>query len=108
VRGAALVDAARGLVKSFGERLPKCGTYQVNEKLAEGANAELRDVLVPLLREVESLRPSLASPTVRHCNPFLFFIAKGRLFSLHLGVFLAACAFGMAQMGTIFLLLRSD
>ena len=51
----ALVNAARGLVKSFGERLPKCGTYQVNEKLAEGVNAELRDVLGPLLREVESL-----------------------------------------------------
>src|SRR5947208_6219907 len=51
----ALVNAARGLVKSFGERLPKCGAYQVNEKLAEGVNAELRNVLAPLLREVESL-----------------------------------------------------
>jgi transposase len=51
----ALVNASRGLVKSFGERLPKCGTYQVNEKLAEGVSAELRDVLAPLLREVESL-----------------------------------------------------
>jgi transposase len=51
----ALVNAARGLVKSYGERLPKCGTYQVNEKLAEGGSAELRDVLAPLLREVESL-----------------------------------------------------
>jgi transposase len=51
----ALVNAARGLVKSFGQRLPKCGTYQVNAKLAEGLSAELRDVLVPLLREVESL-----------------------------------------------------
>src|SRR6266478_4916007 len=51
----ALVNAARGLVKSFGQRLPKCGTYQVSEKLAEGLSAELRDVLVPLLREVESL-----------------------------------------------------
>jgi len=51
----ALVNAARGLVKSFGARLPKCGTYQVNEKLAEGVSAELRDVLAPLLREVESL-----------------------------------------------------
>jgi transposase len=51
----ALVNAARGLVKSFGERLPKCGTYQVNEKLAEGVHAELRDVLLPLLREVASL-----------------------------------------------------
>jgi len=51
----ALVNAARGLVKSFGQRLPKCGAYQLNEKLAEGLSAELRDVLVPLLREVESL-----------------------------------------------------
>src|SRR4030081_4046366 len=50
----ALVNAARGLVKSFGERLPKCGTYQVNEKLAEGVSAEFRDVLVPLFREDES------------------------------------------------------
>jgi transposase len=51
----ALVNAARGLVKSYGERLPKCGTYPGNEKLAEGVSAELRDVLAPLLREVESL-----------------------------------------------------
>jgi transposase len=51
----ALVNAARGLVKSFGQRLRKCGTEQVNEKLAEGLSTELRDVLVPLLREVESL-----------------------------------------------------
>src|SRR5437660_5708636 len=51
----ALVNAARGLAKSYGQRLPKCGTDQVNEKLAEGLSAELRDVLVPLLREVESL-----------------------------------------------------
>jgi len=51
----ALVNAARGLVKAFGQRLPKCGTYQVNEKLSEGVGVELRDVLAPLLREVESL-----------------------------------------------------
>src|ERR1700691_3661568 len=51
----ALVNAARGLVKSYGQRLPKCAAYQVNEKLAEGVSAELRDVLAPLLREVESL-----------------------------------------------------
>src|SRR6202795_1764742 len=40
----ALVNAARGLVKSSGQRLPKCGTYQVSEKLAEGLSAELREV----------------------------------------------------------------
>jgi len=51
----ALVNAARGLVKSYGQRLPKCGTYQVNEKLAEGLSAELREVLVPLFKEIESL-----------------------------------------------------
>src|SRR5450755_2826285 len=51
----ALVNAARGVVKSFGQRLPKCGTYQVSEKLAAGVSAELRDVLQPLLREIESL-----------------------------------------------------
>src|SRR5260221_10255097 len=51
----ALPNAPRGLGKSYGERLPKWGTYQVNEKLAEGVSAGLRDVVVPLLREVESL-----------------------------------------------------
>jgi transposase len=51
----ALVNAARGLVKSYGQRLPKCGTQQVNGKLAAGLSAELREVLEPLLQEVESL-----------------------------------------------------
>jgi transposase len=51
----ALVNAARGLVKSYGQRLPKCGTYQVSEKLAEGLSPELREVLLPLFKEIESL-----------------------------------------------------
>src|SRR6202521_5452618 len=51
----ALVNAARGLVKSYGERLPKCGTEQVSRELAAELSAELREVLAPLLREVESL-----------------------------------------------------
>src|ERR1700747_3214390 len=51
----ALVNAARGLVKSYGQRLPKCGTYQVSEKLAEGLRAELGEALVPLFQEIESL-----------------------------------------------------
>ena len=51
----ALVNAARGLAKSYGERLPKCGTEQMNREIAEGLNPELRDVLDPLLAEVESL-----------------------------------------------------
>src|ERR1700674_141876 len=51
----ALVNAARGLVKSYGQRLPKCGTQQVSRELAAGLSAELREVLEPLLKEIESL-----------------------------------------------------
>ena len=51
----ALVNAARGLVKSYGQRLPQCGTQQVNRELAVGLNTELREVLEPLLKEIESL-----------------------------------------------------
>ena len=45
----ALVNAARGLAKSYGERLQKCGTEQVNRDIAEGLSQELRDALDPLL-----------------------------------------------------------
>ena len=51
----AMVNAARGLVKSYGQRLPKCGTYQVSRELATALSAELRDVLEPLLQAIESL-----------------------------------------------------
>jgi hypothetical protein len=47
--------AARGLVKSLGEWLPKCGTEQVSRELASKLSAELREVLEPLLNEIESL-----------------------------------------------------
>ena len=45
----ALVNAARGLTKSYGERLRKCGTEQMNREIAKGLSQELRDVLDPLL-----------------------------------------------------------
>jgi transposase len=51
----ALVNAARGLAKSYGERLRKCGTQQVNRNSASALSAELRAALEPLLAEVESL-----------------------------------------------------
>ena len=35
----ALVNSARGLVKSYGQRLPKCGTQQVNRELAAGSTS---------------------------------------------------------------------
>jgi transposase len=56
----ALVNAARGLAKSYGERLRKCGTQQVSKELATGLSAELRAALQPLLAEVESLRQRIA------------------------------------------------
>jgi transposase len=51
----ALVNAARGLVKSYGERLRKCGTQQFRWETTSGLSAGLREALEPLLREVESL-----------------------------------------------------
>jgi transposase len=55
----ALVNAARGLVKSYGQRLPKCGTQQVGRELAAALSTELRDVLEPLLKEIESLNDGI-------------------------------------------------
>src|SRR5215510_9159601 len=51
----ALVNAARGSVKSYGERLPKCGTQQISREFGAGLSTELREVLEPLFREIESL-----------------------------------------------------
>src|SRR5215469_15560386 len=51
----ALVNAARGSVKSYGQRLPKCGTQQICRELGAGLSTELRDVLEPLFREIETL-----------------------------------------------------
>jgi transposase len=51
----ALVNAARGLVKSYDERLRKCGTQQVRREITSGLSTGLREALEPLLREVESL-----------------------------------------------------
>ena len=51
----ALVNAARGLVKSYGERLRKCGTQQFRQEITSGLSTELREALEPLVREVESL-----------------------------------------------------
>jgi transposase len=51
----ALVNAARGLVKSSGERLRKCGTQQFHREITNGLSAGIREALEPLLREVQSL-----------------------------------------------------
>jgi transposase len=50
----ALVNTVPGLTKSYGERLRKCGTEQMNREIAKGLSQELRDSLEPL-EEIESL-----------------------------------------------------
>jgi transposase len=56
----ALVNAARGLTKSYGERLKKCGTEQIYRESSKGLSQELRDVLDPLLRGIEALNERIA------------------------------------------------
>jgi transposase len=51
----ALINTARGLTKSYGERLRGCSTRKMNRELAQGLSPELQSALQPLLEEVESL-----------------------------------------------------
>ena len=51
----SLVNTARGLTKALGERLPKCDADQTGVLKTESLPAKMRQVLEPLLKEVESL-----------------------------------------------------
>jgi transposase len=51
----SLVNTARGLAKAMGERLPKCDADQMVVPRAVSLPPQLRQVLEPLLKEVESL-----------------------------------------------------
>src|SRR5246500_1019203 len=51
----ALVNSARGLAKSYGERLRGCNVRNINPEKAEGLSPELRAALEPLLAGIESL-----------------------------------------------------
>jgi transposase len=51
----SLVNTARGLAKSMGERLPKCDADQMGVLQAVSLPPKLRHALEPLLKEVESL-----------------------------------------------------
>jgi len=55
-----LINAARGLVKSYGERLAKCGSRQVGETLAQRLSPALRNALQPLLAETQALSARIA------------------------------------------------
>jgi len=59
----ALVNTARGLAKSYGERLRGCNVRNMNAEKAEGLSPELQTALEPLLAAIESL-----SERIRECN----------------------------------------
>src|ERR1700752_1175161 len=59
----ALVNTARGLAKSYGERLRGCNVRNMNPEKAEGLSPELQRGLQPLLVALESL-----SEQIRECN----------------------------------------
>jgi transposase len=59
----ALVNTARGLAKSYGERLRGCNVRNMNPEKAEGLSPELQRALEPLLAAIESL-----SERIGECN----------------------------------------
>jgi transposase len=61
----ALVNAGRGLAKSYGARLPKCGTEQMTRGITKNLKPELREALEPLLGEIESLTARIAEYDTR-------------------------------------------
>ena len=56
----ALVNTARGLAKSYGERLRSCNVRNMNQEKAEGLSPELQAALEPLLAAIESVSERIA------------------------------------------------
>lgn len=50
-----LVNAARGLTKSYGERLLGCNARGMKPKAASDSSPEMKSALEPLMREIESV-----------------------------------------------------
>jgi hypothetical protein len=69
----ALINAARGLTKSYGERLPSCGTNQMGRDVAESLSPALRTALDPLLEQVEEI-----TERIREYDRMLGQLAKER------------------------------
>jgi transposase len=59
----SLVNTARSLAKSYGERLRGCNVRNMNPEKAESLSPELQTALEPLLAEIESL-----SERIAECN----------------------------------------
>src|SRR6266705_6976189 len=51
----SLINTARGLAKSYGERLRGCNPRNMNLEKAQELSPELKTALEPLLGEIESL-----------------------------------------------------
>jgi transposase len=56
----SLVNTARSLAKSYGERLHGCNVRNMNPEKAESLSPELQSALEPLLAEIESLSERIA------------------------------------------------
>jgi transposase len=69
----ALVNTARGLAKSYGERLRGCNVRNLNPEKAEGLSPELRIALEPLLAGIEVL-----SQQIREYNERIEQLAQER------------------------------
>ena len=69
----ALVNTARGLAKSYGERLRGCNVRNMNPEKAEGLSPELQAALQPLLAALESL-----SEQIREYNERIENLAQER------------------------------
>jgi transposase len=55
----SLVNAARGLVKPMGERLPKCDADNLGPEKLEGMPEQLRETLTPMLEQIASLTAAI-------------------------------------------------
>ena len=54
-----LINAARGLVKSMGERLANCDSEQIEQASAEGLSPAVRGMVEPMLKSVEDLNAQI-------------------------------------------------
>jgi transposase len=68
-----LVNAARGLTKAVGERLPSCDADQMDTEKLGALPADLRETLRPLLEEVASL-----TEKIKECDRKVEQIARDR------------------------------
>jgi transposase len=61
----SLINTARGLTKSYGERLRGCNPRNMNPEQAQGLSPELQAALAPLLSGIESLSEQIRESNER-------------------------------------------